>query len=55
MEDPRNLDSLLSMCDFYHGQKDFRKAKSYLKQAESVDPDSLEVASRRRIPDLALP
>ncbi|MDR2194754.1 MAG: hypothetical protein LBP19_09900 [Treponema sp.] len=38
-EDPRNLQSLIAMFEYYHGQKD-RRALYYLKQALAVTPDN---------------
>jgi tetratricopeptide (TPR) repeat protein len=37
-EDPRNLDALVAMFEFYRRQKDDRRAVYYLKQALAVSP-----------------
>jgi uncharacterized protein HemY len=37
-EDPRNLDSIVSMFEIYHRRRDGRRAVYYLKQALALDP-----------------
>jgi tetratricopeptide (TPR) repeat protein len=39
-EDPRNLNALIAMFDFYRRQKDDRRAVYYLKQALAVSPNN---------------
>ncbi|MDR2608562.1 MAG: tetratricopeptide repeat protein [Treponema sp.] len=39
-EDPRNLDSIISMFDIYHRRRDGRRAVYYLKQALALDPNN---------------
>ncbi|MDR1046202.1 MAG: tetratricopeptide repeat protein [Treponema sp.] len=39
-EDPRNLDSIISMFDIYHRRRDGRRAVYYLRQALALDPDN---------------
>ncbi|AEF85014.1 tetratricopeptide repeat domain protein [Treponema primitia ZAS-2] len=39
-EDPRNLNSLISMFEIYHRRKDERRAVYYLKQALALAPDN---------------
>jgi predicted Zn-dependent protease len=48
MDDPRNLDSILAMFDAYYGQKDYKKAQFYLRQAQAASPSNAEVASRTK-------
>jgi thioredoxin-like negative regulator of GroEL len=38
-EDPRNLDALIAMLEFYRSRKDDRRAVYYLKQALALAPD----------------
>jgi Flp pilus assembly protein TadD len=46
MEDPANLDALLSMFDSYFAQKDYKKARFYIRQAQSVSAQDQRVAGR---------
>lgn len=38
LSDPRNLEALFSMYEWYMEKKDYRKAQYYLKQVVSLDP-----------------
>lgn len=40
LSDPRNLDALFSMYEWYMERKDYRKAQYYLKQVVSLDPSN---------------
>jgi tetratricopeptide (TPR) repeat protein len=39
-EDPRNLNALIAMFEYYHRRRDERRAVYYLKQALSIAPDT---------------
>jgi Tfp pilus assembly protein PilF len=39
-EDPRNLNALIAMFEYYHRRRDERRAVYYLKQALSIAPDN---------------
>lgn len=47
-EDPRNLDALIAMFEFYHRRKDERRALYYLKQALAVAPGSARLKRYER-------
>jgi tetratricopeptide (TPR) repeat protein len=38
-EDPRNLDALVAMFEFYHRRREERRAAYYLRQVQAIAPD----------------
>ncbi len=47
LEDPANIDALLAMFDVSFAQRDYKKARFYLRQAQSVSPADAGVARRQ--------
>ncbi len=47
LEDPANIDALLAMFDVSFAQRDYKKARFYLRQAQSVSPADAGVAKRQ--------
>jgi hypothetical protein len=39
-EDPRNLDALMALIEFYHSRNDSRRVIYYLKQVQFLFPGS---------------
>jgi tetratricopeptide (TPR) repeat protein len=47
LEDPANMEALLAMFDLSFAQKDYKKARFYLRQAQSVSPADESVVRRQ--------